>query len=75
MIETWGFREDISLMMRTKMRLMRRRSRTTRMTTRRTTRSRRRTIIKLSSVLPFRNHKHKPNRMMMMTKMRMKKTN
>jgi len=62
------------MMMMTKMR----RSRTTRMTTRRlrrTTRRRTRTITKLSSVLPFRNHKLKPNRMMMMTKMRMKKTN
>ena len=59
-----GFREDISLMTRTKMRRMKRRSITTRMTTRRprrTTRRRTRTIIKLPSVLPFWNHKLKPN--------------
>ena len=63
MIETWGFREDISLMTRTKMRMMRR-SRTTRLTTRRPRRPTTRrimTITKLSSVLPFWNHKLKPN--------------
>ena len=58
LIETWGFREDISLMTRTKMRMMTRRSRTTRRTMRRL---RRMTITKPSSVLPFRNHKLKPN--------------
>ena len=66
LIETWGFHEDTSLMTRTKIRSLRRRrrSRTTRMTTRRprrTTRRRTMTITKLSSVLPFWNHKLKPN--------------
>ena len=64
LIEPWGFREDISPMTKTKLRMIMRRSRTTRMTTRRpsrTTRRRTRTIIKLSSVLPFWNHKLKPN--------------
>ena len=64
MIETWGFRVDISLMLRIKMSMKRRRSRATRMTTRRTRRIARRrtmTITKLPSVLRFLNQRLKPN--------------
>ena len=52
--------------------MMRIRSSMTTRKPRRTTRRRTRTTIKLSSVLPFRNHKFKPNLMMIMTKMMMK---
>ena len=56
MIEIWGFREDINMMMTMKIRM--RRSRRTMMTTRRTRRAtRRRKTTKLSSVVAFLNHK------------------
>ena len=56
MIEIWGFREDINMMMTTTMKM--RRSKRTMTTTRRTRRTtRRRQMIKLSSVVAFWNHK------------------
>ena len=58
-IETCGFREDLNMMMWMRMKI--RRSRKTMMTKTRTRRTtRRRTMIKLSSVIPFPNHKPNP---------------
>ena len=54
-IETWGFHEDLNMMMMMSMTMKMRRSRMTTTTRRRTTR--RRTMSKLLSVKPFRNHK------------------
>ena len=58
-IETWGFHEDLNMMMMMmSMRMKMRRSRMTTTTRRRTRRTtRRRTMSKLLSVKPFQNHK------------------
>ena len=63
-LETWGFCEDLNMMIITRMRMKMRGSRRKTGTTKRTTS--RRKMIKLSSVITFCNHKPKPISMMML---------